>query len=93
MAAVEPKGRTFSKRLVVVNSALAWAVLAVALFTNQAAAVSAYAFGFLAAIGGAYMGVGHMDLRMFLSSLSGAYGAATATSDGAAMPEPQEPGQ
>jgi hypothetical protein len=76
-----PKGRTFSKRLVVANCALVWALLAYATATGQLASVASYAFGFLAAIGGAYMGVGHMDLRTFLSTLSATSGALAPISD------------
>jgi hypothetical protein len=85
-----PKQRTFSKRLVVVNCALAWGIMAWAVATGQAGAVASYVFAFLAAVGGTYMGVGHADLRMFLSSLTVTAGGSMAT-DGAAMPEPQEP--
>jgi hypothetical protein len=65
---MQPKQRTFSKRLVVVNCALAWATLAYAIGTGQAAAVAAYVFSFIATLAGCYLGVGHLDLRQFIAA-------------------------
>lgn len=69
--------RTFSKRLVVVCVALAWAIMFYAVYSTQAT-VAVAGFTFIAGIGGAYMGVGHMDLRQLLSALRQGpdYGAA-----------------
>lgn len=61
-------GRTFSKRLVVVCVALAWAIMFYAVYSTQAT-VAVAGFTFIAGIGGAYMGVGHMDLRQLLAAL------------------------
>ncbi|MER9883087.1 hypothetical protein [Mesorhizobium sp. M0118] len=72
----EKSSRAFSKRMVCINSALAWAVLVYSIYSEQAAAVAVSAFGFIATLGATYMGVGHMDLRQLLASLtpSGGYG-------------------
>jgi hypothetical protein len=72
----QKSNRTFSKRMVCINSALAWGVMFYAVYTQQAAAVAISAFGFIATLGASYMGVGAFDLRQFLSALapSGGYG-------------------
>ncbi|MFC3326192.1 hypothetical protein [Mesorhizobium cantuariense] len=82
--------RTFSKRMVCINSALAWAVLVYSIYSQQAAAVAVSAFGFIATLGATYMGVGHMDLRqlLFLLAPTGGYGMPVDPPLGA---EPHEP--
>jgi hypothetical protein len=61
--------RTFSKRLVLINSVLAWAVMFYAIYGQQASAVTVSAFAFLATICGTYMGVGASDLKQMLSAM------------------------
>ncbi|PBB94986.1 hypothetical protein [Mesorhizobium sp. WSM3862] len=77
--ALVPKGRTFSKRLVVVCAALAWCALFYAIYAGQPT-VAVAGFSFIAAVAGGYMGVGHMDLRALLTSL--------AANPGGGLPEP-----
>lgn len=65
---IQPSERTFSKRLVFLCIALAWAALFYSIYNNQAS-VAIAGFSFIAALGGTYMGIGHMDLRSLLMSL------------------------
>lgn len=63
------KSRRFSKRMVIANCALAWAAVFVSIVYLQAAYVATTAMGLIVAIGGAYMGIGHMDLRQVVKAL------------------------
>lgn len=65
----ETSKRTFSKRMVVINSALAWAAVFVSIVYMQAAYVAATAMFLILALGGTYMGIGHMDLKQILKSM------------------------
>lgn len=65
----EKASRTFSKRLVFLNSALAWCVMFYSIYSEQAAAVAVSAFAFIATLGGAYMGIGHADLKQMLTAM------------------------
>jgi hypothetical protein len=65
----ETSKRTFSKRMVVINSALAWAAVFVSIIYMQAAYVAATAMFLILALGGTYMGIGHMDLKQILKSM------------------------
>lgn len=68
-ARVTAKKRTFSKRMVVINTALAWAAVFTSIVYAQAAAVAATAMFLVLAINGVYMGIGHADLKEFLKSM------------------------
>ena len=78
--------RSFSKRMVVVNCALAWGAIYLSIVYLQASYVAASGLGFVALIAGAYMGVGHLDLRQYIKSLGAQ--ALSATSYFPPAPEP-----
>lgn len=84
--------RTFSKRMVIVNSALAWAAVFLSIIYAQAAYVAATAMFLILALGGTYMGIGHMDLRHMLRAMIpsqfGGYGGYPQPYDGGEPPEP-----
>lgn len=68
-AAEKTSSRRFSKRMVVANCALAWGAIYLSIIFLQASYVVASGLGFVALIAGAYMGVGHLDLRQYVKSL------------------------
>lgn len=83
------KSRRFSKGLVIANCALAWAAVFASIVYAQAAYVAATAIGLILAVSGAYMGIGHMDLRqMVRAMMAGQPAPPLAVTDGG---EPDEP--
>lgn len=60
--------RTFSKWIVMANSALAWGAVFYLGGTSPAVAIAAFAM--IAVFGASYMGVGHRDLALLLRSLA-----------------------
>jgi hypothetical protein len=60
--------RTFSKRLVISCVVLAWLALFYSIYAGLDT-VAVAGFTFIAGIGGAYMGIGHLDLRQLLAAL------------------------
>jgi hypothetical protein len=75
-----PSNRTFSKRLVFACVALAWGALFYSIHEGQSS-VAIAGFSFIATLGGAYMGVGHLDLRSLLKSLGNLSGTSMDTSE------------
>ncbi|AWC24976.1 hypothetical protein CO731_04469 [Aminobacter sp. MSH1] len=72
---VPPKSsRRFSKRMVIANCALAWGAVFASIYFAQAAYVAASAIALIAVLGGAYMGVGHLDLKRLLMTLGSVQG-------------------
>ncbi|WFU89000.1 hypothetical protein QA644_08145 [Rhizobium sp. CC1099] len=67
--------RRFSKWLVAFNVALAWGAIYLAIIYLQAAYVAASGFAFVLGVAGAYMGVGHLDLRAYVKSFTAANNA------------------
>lgn len=80
---IKPSERTFSKRMVFFCIALAWIALFYSIYSGQGS-VAIAGFSFIATLGGAYMGIGHMDLRSLLMSLN-----SSATSDITTTDEPE----
>lgn len=58
--------RRFSKRVLVVNLALVWALMFFAVFFNEAQWVVPSGFALIGLLYGAYTGVGHLDFRKFV---------------------------
>ncbi|MER8924331.1 hypothetical protein NKJ28_00430 [Mesorhizobium sp. M0145] len=69
MSPPKSSSRRFTKRMVIANTALAWAAVFLSILYAQAAYVAATAIGLILAISGAYMGIGHMDLRQMLKAM------------------------
>ncbi|MER8814350.1 hypothetical protein [Mesorhizobium sp. M0965] len=83
------KSRRFSKGLVIINCALAWAAVFASIVYAQAAYVAATAIGLILAVSGAYMGIGHLDLRQIVRAMvSGQSTTPLSVTDGG---EPAEP--
>jgi len=75
--------RTFSKRMLVLNVALAWGAIYFAIWHDQAGAIAAGGFALIATLYGAYTGIGHLDYRSVLAS-GGAPESGGASEPGAA---------
>ncbi|QPB21759.1 hypothetical protein [Rhizobium sp. 007] len=70
VAPIKRSKRRFSKWLVGINVALAWGAIYLAIVYLQAAYVAASGFAFVLGIAGAYLGVGHLDLRSYVQSIT-----------------------
>lgn len=55
--------RTFSKRLVIINVALAWMLMFASVIWQQAEYVIGGGFALIGTMFGVYAGVGHLDFR------------------------------
>ena len=60
--------RSFSKRVLVANALLAWGAIYFAIAQGQAEAIAASGFALIAALYGAYTGIGHLDYRSVLAA-------------------------
>lgn len=60
--------RTFSKRMLVTNVALAWLLVFWAVFYLQAEHVVTPALALVGTLYAAYTGIGHLDLRSLIKS-------------------------
>lgn len=58
--------RRFSKQMLVINGALAWVAVFLAILYGQAEAVAAAALGLIGVLYSAYVGIGHADFRKLL---------------------------
>ena len=62
--------RSFSKRILVANLALAWGAIYLAIFHQQAEWVAASGFGLVLTLYGLYTGIGHMDMRAAVQAIA-----------------------
>ncbi|GAA4525477.1 hypothetical protein GCM10023174_10130 [Chelativorans composti] len=60
--------RRFSKWMLVINGALAWAAVFYAINRGQAEAVAASGLGLIGILYSAYVGIGHADFRKVLEA-------------------------
>lgn len=60
-------GRSFSKRILLLNVVLAWVAVFFAIPYEQAEFVVGAALTMIGAIYGAYTGIGHLDLRRMIA--------------------------
>ena len=60
---VEKSNRTFTKRFIILNLVLVWALIILGILTNQAEHVIKEGFALIGVIFGVYTGVGHLDYR------------------------------
>lgn len=63
-------GRRTSKRILILNTALAWGLAFYSLYTNQGSAAVASSIALIGALYGSYVGVGHLDYRRVLTFFS-----------------------
>lgn len=69
---IPKSSRTFSKRMVIVNCALAWGAIFLSIIYGQAAYVAVAGMTLVAAIGGFYMNIGHKDMIAMIASIGSA---------------------
>lgn len=69
---IKKSSRTFSKRMVIVNCALAWGAIFLSIVYGQAAYVAVAGMTLVAAIGGFYMNIGHKDMIAMIASIGSA---------------------
>lgn len=60
---IEKSNRTFTKRFIILNLVLVWALIILGVATNQAEHVIKEGFALIGVIFGVYTGVGHLDYR------------------------------
>ncbi len=64
--------RRFTKVVVTINIALTWAVIGYAIYAQQPT-VAVSGLTIIATIIGAYVGIGHLDMRSMLNSMRGTF--------------------
>lgn len=60
---IEKSNRTFTKRFIILNLVLVWALIILGVLTGQADEVIKEGFALIGVIFGVYTGIGHMDYR------------------------------